>query len=70
MMAIILKLLMESLKAMAGKILFEVVGERFLSRVVAYSIRGLAKKTTNKLDDQLAESIIQSLKRDDLPELK
>ncbi|WP_299726806.1 hypothetical protein [uncultured Endozoicomonas sp.] len=67
---IIWSLLLNSLKAIVGKIAFAIIGERFLSQIIAYSLRKLAKMTTNELDDKLAEEIIKSLKRDDLPELK
>ena len=70
MTAIILSMLQETLKAMIGKMLFAAVGERFLSRIVCYSMRRLAKMTSNTLDDELAEEIIQTLKRPELPKMK
>ena len=70
MAGIITSLLLNSLKAIIGKLAFAIVGERLLSQVVAYALRKLAKMTTNELDDKLVEDVIQTLKRDDLPELK
>ncbi|MGI2025775.1 hypothetical protein [Endozoicomonas acroporae] len=70
MAGIITALLLNSLKAIIGKLALAIVGERFLSQVVAYALRKLAKMTTNELDDKLVEDVIQTLKRDDLPELK
>ena len=70
MTGIVLKMLLETLKAMVGKMLFAAVGERFLSRIVCYSLRKLARRTTNTLDDELVEQMIDSLKRDELPEMK
>lgn len=70
MASIIISLLLESLKAIIGKIAFAIVGERLLSRIVSYGLRKLAKMTTNTLDDELVEDVVQTLKRDDLPELK
>ena len=70
MSGIITSLLLNSLKAIIGQLAFAIVGERLLSQVVAYALRKLAKMTTNELDDKLVEDVIQTLKRDDLPELK
>ena len=70
MTAILMKMLLETLKAMIGKMLFAAVGERFLSRIVCHCLRSLAKQTTNTLDDELAEQIIQALKNPTLPEMK
>ena len=67
---IIWSLLLNSLKAIIGKIAFAVVGERFLSQIAVYAMRKLAKMTTNELDDKIVEDIIASMKRDSLPELR
>jgi hypothetical protein len=67
---IVLKLLKEALVSLFGKLPWEVLVERLVSRVVVAGLRKLAKMTTNTLDDETVEDIIRSLKRPDLPEVK
>ena len=70
MTSIVLKLLLETVKAMLGKMLFTVVSERFLSRMLCMALRQLAEKSTNEFTREAAEAMIESLKRSDLPKIK
>ncbi|MET4706729.1 hypothetical protein [Endozoicomonas lisbonensis] len=70
MTAIFMKLFLESLKAMAGKMLFGVVSERFLSRMLCMALRKLADQSSNEFTREAAEAMIESLKRPDLPKIK
>lgn len=70
MIRIIWNLLLETIQAMTGKLLFAVVSERFISRLVCRGLRKLAAYKTNFFTPEDAETIIDILKRDDLPEIK
>lgn len=70
MKTILISLFLESLKAIIKKLSFAVVKERFLSRIICYGLRWLAESSTNKLTKEIAESLIDALKRPDLPEIK
>ena len=70
MTTIFLKMLLETFKALAGKILFQVVSERFMSRIICFGLRKISEQSTNNLTRAMAEEIINGLKRSDLPEIK
>ncbi|AMO56557.1 hypothetical protein GZ77_03885 [Endozoicomonas montiporae] len=70
MTTIFLKMLLEAMKAMVGKMMFSVVSERFLSRMVCLGLRKIAAKSTNDFTREAAEAMIDGLKRPDLPKIK
>lgn len=63
------KLLVETVLAIVARIAWAEVVERFLMRVIKIVLRKLVARTTNTVDDQLAEDIIASLENRSLPKV-
>lgn len=63
------KLLFESLMALVARIAWGEVVERLLMRVIKASLRRLAARTTNTVDDKFVEDMIASLEKRSLPEV-
>lgn len=67
---ILMKAMQEALMSLLGKLPWGVIMERLLSRLIVAGLRNLASRTTNTLDDETVEDVINVLRRTDLPEIK
>lgn len=68
--AIILKFLTETVKALFFKIAWQVVIERFFTRLVVHGLRKLAKMSSNDLVDETVDDLLAQLNKKRLPEAK
>lgn len=55
-------LIIDTLYAMARQIPWKKVYDRYLYKVIENSLRKLVKRTSNTLDDQMVEHILQQLR--------
>ena len=67
---VVWNLLKEAGLSLIRKLPWAVLVERLVSRITVAGLRKLASMTTNTLDDETVEDVIQTLKRPDLPEVK
>lgn len=62
MTTIMFNLLKEAFLSLVGKIAFRVLAERFMTRLVIYSLQKLKDYSTNDVVDKTVQDIIDQLK--------
>lgn len=62
MIVMVWKAVIEILLAIAGKIAFRAIGERFATRLVVYGLEWLRDKFTNDVTQSTLDDVINSLK--------
>lgn len=69
MNSILIGVLADVFQAMLGAIPWKKIYDQYLYRLIAKSLRSLAKRSSNKVDDELVEAIIDVLDTAEVPEV-
>ena len=62
MTSVLIKLLKETFLSLAGRLTFQVLAERFATRIVIYGLNKLQNQTTNEVAKETVTDIISQLK--------